>query len=240
MHMVMNLFVQMSAGWMLEAGIEIWLTTELSTSQTGGVPAWGFGRMGLIYCVSGLTGSLLGCVCAPESLSVGASGAIMGIIGAKLAYLYLNWGKYDYQGSQAEGQMLMNRKMDACRTLFWVILIFMMGMGNPLVDNWAHLGGLAGGLLAGGLLFSDDAVLEAHGTGFPVTHFQRYRGKICGLALVGVNLILLVVLFTVTRQGLLGAGATDGIPKADPVVIPGAAHGTPQVMGGAGVAHHMP
>ena len=216
MHMLMNLFVQMSAGWMLEVGVEIYIATEISTARTGGVPAWGFTRMALIYCASGLTGSLLGCVCAPEELSVGASGAIMGIIGAKLGYLYINWDKYNHQSP--DGQANLNRKMDACRTALWVVLIFMMGMGNPLVDNWAHLGGLLGGLLMGGLLFSDEAVYEAQGTGLPITAFQRYRGTLCGMALIGANLLLLGVLFTATRQALMQPGSTNGIPRPDPVV----------------------
>ena len=47
--MAMNLFVQMTAGWMLETGIEIVGVEErLNTLQP-----WGWGRMALVYVLSG-------------------------------------------------------------------------------------------------------------------------------------------------------------------------------------------
>jgi len=124
----------------------------------------------------------------------------MGIIGAKISILYLSWGQLS--GGNGDAHMVFKRKMEACQSIFWVFIIFSMGMDNPLVDNWAHLGGLIAGMLCGGYLFSDEAVLVQENTagGRPATMFQKAQGKLCGGALVGVNLLLLGLLFTVTRK----------------------------------------
>ena len=98
--------------------------------------------------------------------------------------------------------MIFKRKIEACQTVFWVFIIFSMGLDNPLVDNYAHLGGLLSGLLCGGFLFSDDALLVQENSigGRPSTSLQRMQGTLCGGAVVGLNVLLLGILFTVTRR----------------------------------------
>jgi len=87
----------------------------------------------LIYFMSGLAGGLLTLFLWPASLSVGASGAIFGMIGATMVYL-----------RRAIGQSIIT-------ALMFVFFLFAFNFG-PNVNYLAHLGGLAVGLLIGYVL----------------------------------------------------------------------------------------
>lgn len=85
----------------------------------------------LVYLFSGLTGSLLSCAIT-NSYSLGASGAIFGLMGS---LLYFGYHYRLYLGSVLLGQ------------IFPVILInLVIGYITPSIDNAAHIGGLVGGL----------------------------------------------------------------------------------------------
>lgn len=51
-------------------------------------------RIGIIYLLSGFGGSVLSALFIRNSISVGASGALFGILGAMLAELITNWSIY--------------------------------------------------------------------------------------------------------------------------------------------------
>lgn len=87
----------------------------------------------LIYFMSGLAGGLLTLFLWPDILSVGASGAIFGMIGATMVYL-----------RRAIGQSIIT-------ALMFVFFLFVFNFG-PNVNYLAHLGGLAVGLLIGYVL----------------------------------------------------------------------------------------
>jgi rhomboid protease GluP len=87
----------------------------------------------LIYFVSGLAGGLLTLFLWPDSLSVGASGAIFGMIGASTVYL-----------RRAIGQSIIT-------ALMFVFFLFAFNFG-PNVNYLAHLGGLVAGLFIGYVL----------------------------------------------------------------------------------------
>lgn len=85
----------------------------------------------LVYLFSGLTGSLLSCAIT-NSYSLGASGAIFGLMGS---LLYFGYHYRLYLGSVLLGQ------------IFPVIVInLVIGYITPSIDNAAHIGGLVGGL----------------------------------------------------------------------------------------------
>lgn len=90
---------------------------------------FGHGRYALVYLVSGLAGSAGALLWSPNALTVGASGAIWGIMGAALV---LEARKIWVFGGQAMGLVLFN--------LIFTLLI-------PGVSIGGHLGGLAGGAL---------------------------------------------------------------------------------------------
>jgi rhomboid protease GluP len=105
---------------------------------------YGVGRAVIIYCVSGAAGfvasTLAIFVPLPSFLqgglvTIGASAAVFGLLGALLHY-----GRRT--GSSHIGQQ--------AKSFAIVLLIF--GFIMPGVDNWAHLGGLGGGYLTAKLL----------------------------------------------------------------------------------------
>lgn len=51
-------------------------------------------RIGLLYIISGLGGSLFSGLFIQSNISVGASGALFGLLGAMLSELITNWTIY--------------------------------------------------------------------------------------------------------------------------------------------------
>jgi membrane associated rhomboid family serine protease len=92
----------------------------------------GHWRYLLLYVVSGLAGSAGALVWSPNALTVGASGAIWGLMGAALI---LEWRKIYVFGGQALGLVVLN--------LAFTFLV-------PGVSIGGHIGGLIGG--AGAIL----------------------------------------------------------------------------------------
>lgn len=89
-----------------------------------------------IYFLSGLSGGFLTLVLGPPDIaSIGASGAIFGILGATMIY-----------ARRSIGQSIMS-------ALIYVFFLFIINLGPNV--NWpAHLGGLGAGLLIGYALAS--------------------------------------------------------------------------------------
>lgn len=93
---------------------------------------FGKGKFLVIYILSGISGSLLSILLNQGAVSVGASGAIFGILGA---LLYFGYNNRVYLGNTL------------IREIVPVILINLaFGFMMTGVDNFAHIGGLIGGL----------------------------------------------------------------------------------------------
>jgi len=90
-----------------------------------------------LYLTSGVAGNLLS-DWQGSGLSVGASGAILGLVGVMIAITTKRSGA----AAQAERSRLIS----------WVVTIFAMGFFLPIVNNWAHFGGLAAGFALGKLI----------------------------------------------------------------------------------------
>ncbi|CAN8315210.1 unnamed protein product [Cochlearia groenlandica] len=97
---------------------------------------FGFVRIGLLYMISGFGGSLLSSLFNRDGISVGASGALFGLLGAMLSELLTNWTIYA-------------NKFAALLTLVFIIAVNLAVGILPHVDNFAHLGGFASGFLLG-------------------------------------------------------------------------------------------
>ncbi|KHG07733.1 Rhomboid-like protease 3 [Gossypium arboreum] len=100
---------------------------------------FGFIRVGLIYLLSGFGGSVLSSLFIQRSISVGASGALFGLLGAMLSELLTNWTIY-------------TNKAAALITLVVIIVINLAVGILPHVDNFAHIGGFLTGFLLGFVL----------------------------------------------------------------------------------------
>lgn len=105
---------------------------------------YGSGRFLLIYFLSGLGGSLVSFAWIfgdPRALSVGASGAIFGLIGAEIAFFYIHREMFGTMGRQ----QLRNLVMVAGFNLI-------LGFTIRIINNQAHIGGLVFGFALGSLL----------------------------------------------------------------------------------------
>jgi rhomboid protease GluP len=103
---------------------------------------FGIWRFLLIYVLAGLAGSIASYIILWQTLSIGASGAIFGLVGALAAYFY---SARALIGPEASGQQV--RQMIAMAAVNIVI-----GFTVPAIDNAAHLGGFAAGAIAGFVL----------------------------------------------------------------------------------------
>ncbi|MFB6454984.1 rhomboid family intramembrane serine protease [Chitinophaga sp. Hz27] len=116
MHVAMNMYGLLFAGSFLE---------RLLDSK----------KLLIVYMITGIVASLASIAWHPETVSVGASGAIFGLFGVILAFLIS-----DRKNEFSKG-LLMNM-------LFWIGFNLMLGL-NEGIDNAAHIGGLVSGLIIG-------------------------------------------------------------------------------------------
>jgi membrane associated rhomboid family serine protease len=99
LHLTFNLIMQLILGFRLEPTVGPWITIA-------------------IYWLSGFGGVILSCLGSPDSLSVGASGALFGILAAMIAWMMINWSSLEHD---------LYRTV----TLVWlvVLLVFNLLMG---------------------------------------------------------------------------------------------------------------
>lgn len=87
----------------------------------------------IIYLFSGLTGSLLSITLSGNVGSIGASGAIFGLMGA---LLYFGYHYRVYLGNVIKSQIVP-----------LILLNLAIGFISSGIDNWGHIGGLIGGIV---------------------------------------------------------------------------------------------
>lgn len=95
--------------------------------------AFGGARTALIYFTSGVLGAATSLAAGPGP-SVGASGAIFGLIAAVVVVLYRHQRRF-----------FIRDKRIGFVLAVWAGWQILTGFASPFVDNFAHLGGLAGG-----------------------------------------------------------------------------------------------
>jgi membrane associated rhomboid family serine protease len=131
--------------------------------------ALGRARFLLVYLVSGLAGSAGALIVTPNALTVGASGAIFGILGA--AFVLERQGSMVF-GGQALAMIVIN-------------LVFTFAVGNISIGG--HIGGLIGGALC---MLS----LSRFGRGHAI--YGR-PGVVGVLGVVGVGVLSVAVAYSV-------------------------------------------
>jgi rhomboid protease GluP len=92
----------------------------------------------VIYFVSGIMGSLASVWWNPMAVSVGASGAVFGIFGALLTFVFL------YRHFMPKEAVVALRK----NAIIVLGLNFLLGYSIEAIDMAAHLGGFLGGIVA--------------------------------------------------------------------------------------------
>ncbi|OIT24598.1 PREDICTED: RHOMBOID-like protein 3 [Nicotiana attenuata] len=144
----------------------------------------GFVRIGIIYLFSGVGGSILSSLFIQRSISVGASGALFGLLGAMLSELITNWSIY-------------TNKVCALLTLLVIVVINLAVGILPHVDNFAHIGGFLTGFLLGFVLLPRPQLgwMERRNRPAGVRVNSKYKGYQYVLGLL--SLMLLVAGFIV-------------------------------------------
>ena len=117
-----------------------WLVNSWALYQLGMLyeAMFGSGRFALVYFASGIAASLASSMNI-ETASVGASGAIFGVLGAFIFSIKRSpqWRHEPWTRSLL-GQLM-----------FFAVLNLYIGFQVPFIDNTAHVAGLAAGLLLG-------------------------------------------------------------------------------------------
>ena len=103
---------------------------------------YGNAAFAVIYLAAGVGGACASVAASPVRVSVGASGAICGVLGALLAFLLVH-------RRAIPTPVLKQLRASA---LGYVVFIAILGAVVPNLDQEAHLGGLATGFVAGLLL----------------------------------------------------------------------------------------
>jgi rhomboid protease GluP len=95
---------------------------------------YGHGRFLSLYILSGFAGVVFSFLFSSAN-SIGASGAIFGLIGAEGIFLFQN------------RKLLGNQVKRAINNVVFVVAINLFLGLQPGIDNWGHIGGLMGGLI---------------------------------------------------------------------------------------------
>ena len=141
-------------------------------------------RFLLIYLVTGVISVIASFYFAPQEVSVGASGAIFGLVGAYSIFVFIHRRAFRHGGIPA---------------LIWLVFIIGLNLGIgliiPNVDNYAHVGGFVSGCILG-WFFSPFYVLQS-GEGKTVLTDVHSLARRWPLALLGIAVTFLLAIFAV-------------------------------------------
>ena len=131
-HLAGNVMVQLDAGntWEKEWGSVIWM---------------------IVYVGSAFGSSVFSTCFMPDNISVGSSGAVMGLFGAKFSEIVLLCCERSTNIRELAGER--SRKRQMCMVVGGIVIVAAMSF-IPYVDWAAHLGGMIAGFVLGLVCFS--------------------------------------------------------------------------------------
>mmetsp|Transcript_18540 Transcript_18540/g.30997 ORF Transcript_18540/g.30997 Transcript_18540/m.30997 type:complete len:411 (+) Transcript_18540:199-1431(+) len=104
--------------------------------------SFGFWRVGVLYILSGLFGTMVSVIFLPGVISVGASASVFGLVGSCWSDVIQNYcARCTLQGSGFFSLLILT------------VINMCIGL-TPLVDNFMHVGGFVAGMVVGLTLFS--------------------------------------------------------------------------------------
>lgn len=135
---------------MLHAGVIHLVSNVIIQLRVGGYLNLVFGNKAwlLIYILSGVYGNMLSCVLLTDSIGVGSSGALLGILSAWIVWILFRWNKIpENNHAQRNCQMLM---------VTGAVVATLAMSFSDLVDYAAHFGGAVQGVLWGVIVLSKE------------------------------------------------------------------------------------
>jgi rhomboid protease GluP len=134
----------------------------------------------LLFIISGIIGNFCSLLFSYQNLSMGASGAILGLCGYFVLYFILNWDKMNY-----------NQK--CCSMIFFVIiflnLISGVSEGSSKVDVHSHIGGFLAGLAFSMFLIYRSQALYRFPQQYMKLLYYASIGFLIGLPLISIIVI---------------------------------------------------
>ena len=130
------------SGMFLHGGFLHWAANSWALYQLGMLYEIMFGsaRFTLVYFVTGLVASIASAMrLPPGGSSVGASGAVLGILGA---FIFSIRRSPQWRHEPWTKNLLS-------QLMFWAVLNLILGASVPYIDNTAHIAGLITGLILG-------------------------------------------------------------------------------------------
>jgi membrane associated rhomboid family serine protease len=144
LHVLSNGFIQLRIGGYL--------------NRVYGTPKWLF-----IYFISGIFGNMMSCIFLPDSVGVGSSGAVLGMLSSWIAWIIFRWNKIPPEStSQRNCQLLM---------VTAAVVATLATSFAQFVDFAAHFGGAYAGFLWGIILLSYELDNERNRLAARVTSF---------------------------------------------------------------------
>lgn len=143
-------------------------------------------RFFFLYLFSGVAG-VLASMAFSSDVSVGASGAIFGLIGAYAVYLYQHRELFGRNGRRT----LLN-------LAFIAVVNLLIGLA-PGIDDWAHLGGLLGGSLLAVSIGPLNEVALSPQTGQAVILDRRAPGTVWAASALWLFVLLAIFAFLLNR-----------------------------------------
>jgi membrane associated rhomboid family serine protease len=114
---------------------------------------WGSVRWLIVYMTSAVGSSVLSVIVMPNAVSVGSSGAVMGLFGGKLAEVVIRCCERNHTDQEKLGHQVRKEQCFGVTCSVVVVLLFSF---IPYVDWAAHLGGLLAGLVVGIFVFATE------------------------------------------------------------------------------------
>jgi len=114
---------------------------------------WGSVNWLIIYLVSAVGSSALSVVAMPDAISVGSSGAVMGLFGGKAAQVICRCCEKESTDQDRIGHQV---RKEQCAGVMCSVTVVMLCSFIPYVDWAAHLGGFVSGFCVGMIVFAAD------------------------------------------------------------------------------------
>jgi membrane associated rhomboid family serine protease len=139
----------------LHAGIIHLLCNIMVQLETGAFfeREWGSIPWLIIYLASAVGSSSLSVVAMPDAISVGSSGAVMGLFGGKGAEVICRCCE---SNNTDQDHVAYQVRKEQCAGVMCSVTVVMLFSFIPYVDWAAHLGGLLAGFCVGMILFAID------------------------------------------------------------------------------------
>jgi rhomboid protease GluP len=160
-------------GSLMHIGFNMWVLMDIGPQIE---ELYGSGRYLFIYVITGIGGYVLSSAIGGHP-SVGASGALLGLIGVLLAIT---------TGRRSAGMQMLRNQI-----IRWLIYLVVWGLLFPGIDNYAHFGGLATGFILGRIMMDRP----------PVSPEERKRADLLGWVAALVSIASFVMMLANVRLG---------------------------------------